>query len=56
MLQASQARLIGVEPLADMNPVLLKPLGEGYSNLVMKEVEAEKIISRENLLSKKLIR
>ena len=27
--QASQAELIGISPLADMNPVLLKPLGEG---------------------------
>ena len=36
--QASQAELMNVIPLADMNPVLLKPLGEGCSQLIVRGV------------------
>lgn len=36
--QASQAHLMQVEPKADMNPVLLKPLGEGRSQVVVRGV------------------
>lgn len=36
--QASQADLIQVTPKADMNPVLLKPLGEGRSQVVVRGV------------------
>jgi len=36
--QASQAELIGISPQADMNPVLLKPLGDGHSQLVIRGV------------------
>lgn len=36
--QSSQAELIGVEPLADMNPVLLKPLGDTRSQIVVRGI------------------
>ncbi|OGI21985.1 MAG: cobyric acid synthase CobQ [Candidatus Melainabacteria bacterium RIFOXYA12_FULL_32_12] len=36
--QASQAHLMNVEPKADMNPVLLKPLGEGRSQVIVRGV------------------
>ncbi len=36
--QASQADLMGIEPVADMNPVLLKPLGEGRSQVVVRGI------------------
>lgn len=42
--QASQAYLMGVEPKADMTAILLKPLGEGRSQLVIRGVP-QKIIS-----------
>ena len=42
--QASQAALIGVEPKADMNPVILKPLGEGRSQVIVRGVP-KKIVS-----------
>lgn len=42
--QASQAELMKVIPSADMNPVLLKPLGEGNSQLVVRGVP-QKIIN-----------
>lgn len=44
--QASQAGLIGVEPKADMNPVLLKPLGEGRSQVVVRGVPKKIITAR----------
>ncbi len=36
--QASQAALMGIEPKADMNPVLLKPMGNVRSQIVIRGV------------------
>jgi adenosylcobyric acid synthase len=44
--QASQASLIGVEPKADMTALLLKPLGEGRSQLVVRGVPKNIISAR----------
>lgn len=44
--QASQADLMQVVPKADMNPVLLKPLGEGRSQIVVRGIPQKIVTAR----------